>query len=249
MTHFNENSCGRVKQIVLWNLYQRNEEDLKLKAPKMGNEAKNKKKVPQRTRTRKRPEQTFPCALCPAILTDRNSMKYHACRKHSNFSLFECGYCQEKFNTFQNYEIKSHMKLKHKEQDGSVNWKKLKDYRSKFRNEIRELIEKCFPANDAVEAGKKKKRLRAGSEFKCSLCNFVCQRTSARKHACTHANLVIYECGYCPRKYNGLERSTQIKIHILNHHGRKANRNNFTDNKKKLTEEIDEWVEKCFANA
>ncbi|EGT60105.1 hypothetical protein CAEBREN_10645 [Caenorhabditis brenneri] len=85
-------------------------------------------------------------------------------------------------------------------------------------------------------------------EIQCKLCNSTVLKTSKVVHAISHSDLIIFECGYCPKKFTH-NNTSMLRKHILNQHkkpGEPINYDNYKDNRKELKEQINEWKERCF---
>ncbi|CAL2051147.1 unnamed protein product [Caenorhabditis brenneri] len=213
------------------------------------NAVEEEKRIPEETPGK----QTFKCSLCSKVVLSLASKRSHALRIHGDLVLFKCGYCDKEFHGPDKQDVQKHMLNNHQDSDGNVDLDRLKDYKKNLKMEIKDLTDMCFPADKvdnqvdshgSLNIGEEKEDLK---KFQCVLCNFaLCSRRPVVNHACSHANLVIYECKYCTRKFNSHDDTRIIKRHIRNHHDKSFEENDVTNNKAKLQEEIDKWVKKCF---
>ncbi|EGT37256.1 hypothetical protein CAEBREN_06545 [Caenorhabditis brenneri] len=158
----------------------------------------------------KKKKKNVKCALCSKHLRV-DSKSSHACSAHGNLVLFECGYCQRKFHGISRMTVRRHIHALHKNPDGRVDLNNFIDHKHLWQKEIKELRKTCFPVARKGEQEESDESLdepfhvsRPRPELQCDLCKMILSnRCSVTNHACSHANLVIYQCEHCPRKFNG----------------------------------------------
>ncbi|EGT47505.1 hypothetical protein CAEBREN_25834 [Caenorhabditis brenneri] len=216
------------------------------------------------------------CALCPKIVA-RDSRMSHACHVHGESVLFECGYCWKQFKGNKKIDVIRHMKSMHEGLDPEeiADYREnLKEEMKKLQEKCFPPVKKAVVCeveeekdNSEVVNETQKSKPKAGNSFaeelradlqngsgssndlQCTQCNLIILcRKNAERHACSHANLPLYECKYCNRKFSAFQQKT-LYTHIRNEHkkiGQPVNKDDFHDNRDKLEVDIQLLKKKCF---
>ncbi|CAI2355683.1 unnamed protein product [Caenorhabditis sp. 36 PRJEB53466] len=76
------------------------------------------------------------CALCSEVVSkERSSMVYHANTRHGKYELYECGYCQRKWQTIAKSDVVKHIKSHHEQLNENVNMDMVIDNRKTLEME------------------------------------------------------------------------------------------------------------------
>ncbi|CAL2048866.1 unnamed protein product [Caenorhabditis brenneri] len=91
------------------------------------------------------------CEICHKLVPNRRLSKvYHSNKKHANFPLYKCSFCDVVYTGLDKASMAKHIERVHKKKN-EADLKNYEDNRDKYRKELNLVFDKCFPYHRGID--------------------------------------------------------------------------------------------------